>query len=241
MWAHLSLEYRIFAGSAAPRGVTDHTAEVATVEVGILVSEYVCFHVSEGSFRLVFDAVVEGLQDILFEILCSRVRLNDFLPVGVREAGVIDSEHIHFNTGGYEGDDRMHVLRNAGRSVKCNRCPYVGDVLLRNPMTAQEVTRGICSIHFKAVCGAAVSRYQTDVVEHSAGVEKFGIELEATALACERAKVVDATGVIEQQTRFCVADEFRDFIGKFAVGNADARDKGCLESSGCYSHERPPG
>jgi hypothetical protein len=67
-------------------------------------------------------------------------------------------------------------------------------------------------------------------VEHSAGVEKFGIELEAATLACERAKVVDATGMIEQQARFCVADEFRDFIGKFAVGNADAPDKGCVKS-----------
>src|ERR1700736_1849387 len=135
----------------------------------------------------------------------------------------------------------MHVLRNAGCSVKCNRRPYVDDVLLRDVMAAQEVARGICSINFKTVSGAAVSRYETDVVEHSTGVEKFGIELEATAPPCERAKVVDATGVIEQQSRFCVADEFRDFIGKFAVGNADARDKCCLQSSGCYSHERPPG
>src|SRR3984893_12817601 len=151
MWAHLSLEYRIFAGSAAPRGVTDHTAEVAPVEVEILVREYVCFHVSEGSFRLVFDAVVEGLQDILFEMGCARVRLNDCVPVGVCEAGVFDSEHIHFNTCRYKGNDRMHVLRNAGRSVKCNRCPYVMNVLLRDVMAAQKVARGICCINFKTV------------------------------------------------------------------------------------------
>ena len=49
-------------------------------------------------------------------------------------------------------------------------------------MAAQEVARGICSINFKTVCGAAVSRYQTDVVEHSAGVEKFGIEKGALRL-----------------------------------------------------------
>src|ERR1700737_1603336 len=134
----------------------------------------------------------------------------------------------------------MHVLRNAGCSVKCNRCPYVDDVLLRDVMAAQEVARGICSINFKTVCGAAVRRYETDVVEHSAGVEKFGIELEATALACERAKEEDATGVIEQESRFCVADEFRDFVGEFAVGNADAPDMRCLRSLCFYSHERPP-
>jgi hypothetical protein len=62
-------------------------------------------------------------------------------------------------------------------------------------------------------------------VEHGAGVEKFGVELESPALAGKCAEVVDATGVIEQQSRFCVADEFRDFVGKVTVGNADARDK----------------
>src|SRR5258708_6723133 len=98
MWAHLSLQCRLFAGSAGPRGVTDHAAEVTTLEAGILVREYIRFHVSEGSFRLVFDAVVEGLQDILFELGRTRVRLNDRVPVGGREAGVVDSEHVHFNT-----------------------------------------------------------------------------------------------------------------------------------------------
>src|SRR5258708_26075076 len=98
----------------------------------------------------------------------------------------------------------MHVLRNAGRSVKCNRCPYLGDVLLSDPVAAQEVARGICSINFKTVCRAAVSRHETDVVEHSSGVEKFGIELEATALASEGGDAVDATGMIERQTRVFV-------------------------------------
>jgi hypothetical protein len=61
-------------------------------------------------------------------------------------------------------------------------------------------------------------------VEHGARVEKFGVELETTALACERTKVVDATGVIEQQSRFCIADELRDLVGEFSVGSCDARD-----------------
>jgi hypothetical protein len=67
-------------------------------------------------------------------------------------------------------------------------------------------------------------------VEHSAGVEQFGIELEATALPGECAKVVNAAGVIEQQSRFGIADEFRDFVGQFTVGNSDARDKCCWRS-----------
>src|SRR5260370_20824782 len=134
----------------------------------------------------------------------------------------------------------MHVVRGGGGRVKCNRCPHVVDVLFRDVMAAQEVARGIGSINFKTVCVAAVSRYETDVVKHSAGVEKFGIELEAAALACERAKVVDAAGVIKQQSRFCIADELRDFVGEFTVGNADPRDKCCLRSLSCCGHGPPP-
>jgi hypothetical protein len=55
-------------------------------------------------------------------------------------------------------------------------------------------------------------------VEHGARVEKFGVELETAALTCERAKIINAAGVIEQQSRFCVADELRDLVGKFTVG-----------------------
>src|ERR1700674_892391 len=162
MWARTSLEYRLLAGSATPRGVADITAEIATVEIGILVCEDVCFHVSKGSFRLVFDAVVESLQDILFESGCTRVRPNDCVPIGVCEAGVVDSEHIHFITGGYEGNDRIHVLRNARRSVKGNRRPNAVNVLLRDIMAAQKVACGICAVNFKTVYGAAVSRYETN-------------------------------------------------------------------------------
>src|ERR1700730_12087459 len=107
----------------------------------------------------------------------------------------------------------MHVLRDAGSSVKSNRRPYAVDVLFRNVTAAQELARGICSINLKTVCVAAVSRYETDVVEHSACVEQFGVELETTALTSERAKVVNAAGVIEQQSRFRIADELRDFVG----------------------------
>src|SRR5580692_10141810 len=97
-------------------------------------------------------------------------------------------------------------------------------------MAAQKVTRGICSIHLKTVCLATVSGYETDVVEHSARVEKFGVELETMALTRECAEIVNAAGMVEQQTRFCIADELRDFAGKLTVGDSDAGDEWCLRS-----------
>jgi len=44
--------------------------------------------------------------------------------------------------------------------------------------------------------------------------------------------------VIEQQSRFCIADELRDFVSKCNVGNSDARDECCLRRLSCYGHER---
>ena len=38
---------------------------------------------------------------------------------------------------------------------------------------------------------------QAHVVEHRAGVEQVGIELEAAALSGERAEVIDAAGMME--------------------------------------------
>src|ERR1700733_8296672 len=81
---------------SAPGRLTDHSAEVATAEAGILVCEYIRFHVSESSLRIMLDAVVEGLQNVLFEMGCARVRLSDRDAVGVSEAAVVDSEYIHF-------------------------------------------------------------------------------------------------------------------------------------------------
>jgi hypothetical protein len=104
------------------------------------------------------------------------------------------------------------------------------DVLFSDVMTAEEVASGICTVYLKTVCVATISRYETYVVEHGACVKEFGVELEATVLACECAKIVDSAGVVEQQCRFCIADEFRNFVGELAVRNSDARDTCYLRS-----------
>jgi hypothetical protein len=75
---------------------------------------------------------------------------------------------------------------------------------------AQKVACGICSIHIKTIRVAAVDGYKTDVVEHRPCVEKFSVELEATALTGERGEIIDEARVVEQQSRFRIADELRD-------------------------------
>jgi hypothetical protein len=56
-------------------------------------------------------------------------------------------------------------------------------------------------------------------MEHGAGVEKLGIKAETAALAGERAPVIDAARVMEQQRWLGIPDEFRYFPGELAIGN----------------------
>jgi hypothetical protein len=59
-------------------------------------------------------------------------------------------------------------------------------------------------------------------VKHGAGIEQFGIKAKTAALTGERAPVMDAARVVEQQRRFGVPDEFRYFPRELAVGNVYA-------------------
>jgi hypothetical protein len=61
-------------------------------------------------------------------------------------------------------------------------------------------------------------------VEHRAGIEELGIEAKAAPLAGECAPVIDAAGMMEEQRRFGVPDEFRYIPREFAVGNGYADD-----------------
>jgi hypothetical protein len=42
------------------------------------------------------------------------------------------------------------------------------------------------------------------------------------ALTSERSKIINAAGVIEEQSRFSISDELGDFVGELTVGNSDA-------------------
>jgi hypothetical protein len=67
-------------------------------------------------------------------------------------------------------------------------------------------------------------------VEHRAGVQKLAIELQAAALSGERAPVIDAAGMVEQQRRLGIPDQLRDLT----VGSVDSFDRKCLLSRHCH-------
>jgi len=61
-------------------------------------------------------------------------------------------------------------------------------------------------------------------VEHGASVKELGIEPEAAALAGERAPIINAARVIEEQRRFGVPNELCYFPPELAIRNAYPRD-----------------
>ena len=136
-----------------------------------------------------------------------------------RELGKSDAEHVHLDAGGDERDDGMHVRWDAGRRVQRDRGPDRLDVLLGDAMAAEEVTGSIGAVDLEALMRARVLRGEAHVVEHGAGVKELGIEAEAAALAGERAPVIDAARVMEQQRRLGIPDQFGYFTRQFAVRN----------------------
>lgn len=88
-----------------------------------------------------------------------------------------EARHVHFRPGADLGDIRLHVLRDAGRGVQREGGPQRVDIALGDAVAAQELCRVIGAVHFDALALAA-ARHQAYVVEHRAGVEQPGIQLQ---------------------------------------------------------------
>jgi hypothetical protein len=157
----------------------------------VLVRQHIGLHVAERRLRLVPDAVIEGLDDLFLEPPLARMQANDRLPHGIVIVGIRQSKHIHFDTGGDQGDDRMHVLRDAGGGMQRDRRPHRIDILLGNVVRLQEIPGGVGTVDLETLIGAAVLLRQAHVVKHRAGIQQFGIETQPTPLAGKRAPEIN--------------------------------------------------
>jgi len=117
----------------------------------------------------------------------------------------------------------MHVRRDAGRGVQRDGGPDRLDLALGDTMTAEEVTGSIGAVDLEALMRARVREGKAHVVEHGAGVKELRIEAEAAALAGERAPVIDAARVMEQQRWLGIPDQFGNFTCEFAVRDDNTR------------------
>ena len=74
----------------------------------------------------------------------------------VRELLVGDTEHVHLDASGDEGDDRVHMHGDTRRRVQCDRGPDEIYVALRDVVGFQEVARGVRAVDLEALGSAAV-------------------------------------------------------------------------------------
>src|ERR1700678_4509144 len=105
-------------GLPSPGGGADHTTEIAAPEGRILVRKNIGFDVPEGCLRLVFDAVIEGLDDVFLEMRRTRMCVHHRLTLGVAVLGISEAKHVHFDTGRHQCYHGVHVLRDAWRCVQ---------------------------------------------------------------------------------------------------------------------------
>ena len=161
----------------------------------------------------------------------TRMCMHHRLALRIAVFGIIQPKYVHFDARRQERDDRMHVLRDAGRRVQGDRGPDRFDLLLRDAVASQEVTGGIRAVNFEALIRAAVLIGQAHIMEHRACIKQFGIESQSATLACQSAPVIDAARMVKEQRRFGVPHQLRDFARELAVGNSDSRkiDIHCIE------------
>lgn len=80
--------------STPPCRCTNHAAEIAAMEMGLLVGDHIDFDVAERSIGLVPDTVIERLDDVLLKVLGTRMGVYDGFAIGIREGLITSAEHI---------------------------------------------------------------------------------------------------------------------------------------------------
>src|SRR5258708_23288129 len=161
----------------APGRVKDDAAKVGPFEFRVEQREHVVVHGSESGLRLVAEPIVEGVDDLLLEVIPARMGVDYRLPVRVGYVEVANPEDVHLYARCHQAYFRLLVLRAARRSVERDGVPHHINGWLVDAMLPQEVTRGVGTINFEALGGAAVFLAQADVVKHHTDVQQLAIEL----------------------------------------------------------------
>src|ERR1700730_4535091 len=75
----------------SPCGISDDATEVHSFEGRIERSEYVVVHGAKGRLRLVFESLVEAMDDTFLEVASSRMRCDDLLALRIGELRITDT------------------------------------------------------------------------------------------------------------------------------------------------------
>src|SRR5690348_12571978 len=100
--------------SVRPGRVQDDAAQVPALERGILEGEEVVVEGAEGAVGPVLQAVVEGIDDGVLEVVRAWPGGGDRLAFLVGKLVVRATGHVHARGDMQQRGLRMHELRNAG-------------------------------------------------------------------------------------------------------------------------------
>src|SRR3977135_4008182 len=184
--------------SARPGGVEYDAAEVGGLEAPVLEGQYVIVDGAERTVRAMLHPIIEGLDDIVFEVVATRVRCDHRFALGVGELLIGDPEHVHLDTRGDERHFRLLVLWDAGRRVQRDCIPDDLDRGFRDAVAAEKISGRVGAVNLESKLRVAICLGQADIMKHRADIQQFGIELKAFALAGERAEQIDARRMVEQ-------------------------------------------
>src|SRR5882757_4176749 len=96
--ASASLAARNARGSSASPGRSpNHAAEIAAPESRVLFREHVGLDVAECRVGLVFDAIVERLDNVFLELIGARMRVHDRYTFSVAVFGIGQPQHVHLD------------------------------------------------------------------------------------------------------------------------------------------------
>src|SRR3982074_1024544 len=75
-------------GLRSPGGGADHAAEIAAPEGRILIRKNIGLHIAERRLRLVLNAVIEGLDDVFFELRDEGIFMQPLLALRFTVLGI---------------------------------------------------------------------------------------------------------------------------------------------------------
>jgi hypothetical protein len=96
----------------------DDATEVSALELGVEEREDIVIYRAEGRFRLLAKAIVEGVNDLLLEVIAAGMGRDHRFALSIRHIEVAHAQDVHFDARRDEGDFGFLVLRNARRGVQ---------------------------------------------------------------------------------------------------------------------------
>ena len=99
--------------SSRPGGVQDDLAKIGALELRIFVCQHVIVHGAKGAIRPMLHAVIEGVNNVLFEVIAAGMGGHHAKPLLFAEILIGNAENIHLDASGDECHHRFLALGDA--------------------------------------------------------------------------------------------------------------------------------